>query len=134
MNYIMIIKNDIWGKCNQNVSSRSDAYTHSDISFLILSTAKDSSNILFQIETMLIKDRGGSFLPGQNISFSNGSLQDFMQKYKLIYRDNQLKIPSLTTLLPVNKNGLFCKICKELYPYAESNQIDGSLICYSCRA
>jgi len=30
-------------------------------------------------------------------------------------------------------DGCFCKTCKEWYPYAEPNQTDGSLICYSCR-
>ena len=29
--------------------------------------------------------------------------------------------------------GLTCKKCGELYPYAESNQKDGSLVCYACR-
>lgn len=33
----------------------------------------------------------------------------------------------------VNSNGLNCKDCGEHYPYAEANQSDGSLICYSCR-
>lgn len=32
-----------------------------------------------------------------------------------------------------SKNGLFCKKCGELFPYAESNQKDGTLICYSCK-
>src|SRR5574338_1268036 len=33
-----------------------------------------------------------------------------------------------------SKNGMTCKACKEHYPYAEeSNQIDGSFKCWSCR-
>ena len=32
-----------------------------------------------------------------------------------------------------NKNGCICTECSELYPYAEPNQPDGTLICYSCR-
>jgi formylmethanofuran dehydrogenase subunit E len=32
-----------------------------------------------------------------------------------------------------NSEGCVCKKCKELYPYAEPNQKDGSMICYSCR-
>ena len=32
-----------------------------------------------------------------------------------------------------NKDGCNCKKCKEFFPYAEANQEDGSLICYSCR-
>lgn len=31
------------------------------------------------------------------------------------------------------KDGCVCKNCKELYPYAEPNQDDGTLICYGCR-
>lgn len=31
------------------------------------------------------------------------------------------------------KEGCNCKKCKEYFPYAEPNQEDGSLICYSCR-
>lgn len=30
-------------------------------------------------------------------------------------------------------DGLSCKKCKIFYQYAESNQSDGSMICYSCR-
>jgi hypothetical protein len=26
-----------------------------------------------------------------------------------------------------------CKKCREIYPYAESNQKDGTFKCYSCR-
>jgi hypothetical protein len=32
-----------------------------------------------------------------------------------------------------DSDGCSCKICKELYPYAEPNQEDGTLICWSCR-
>lgn len=32
-----------------------------------------------------------------------------------------------------NKDGCNCKKCKEFYPYAEPNQDDGTLVCYSCR-
>lgn len=30
-------------------------------------------------------------------------------------------------------DGICCKKCHELYMFAESNQEDGTLICYSCR-
>lgn len=32
-----------------------------------------------------------------------------------------------------NNNGCTCKNCKEFFPYAESNQDDGTLICYGCK-
>lgn len=35
--------------------------------------------------------------------------------------------------LPKNKDGYICTKCRELFPYAEPNQKDGTLICYSCR-
>jgi formylmethanofuran dehydrogenase subunit E len=34
---------------------------------------------------------------------------------------------------PINKDGYVCKRCREYYPFAEANQKDGTLICYSCR-
>ncbi len=34
---------------------------------------------------------------------------------------------------PVNKDGCICTKCGEMYPYAEPNQPDGTMICYSCR-
>lgn len=38
------------------------------------------------------------------------------------------------TPTPVAKSsGMACKKCKEFYSYAEANQPDGTLICYSCR-
>lgn len=30
-------------------------------------------------------------------------------------------------------NGTHCAKCEEFYPYAEANQDDGSLVCWSCR-
>jgi hypothetical protein len=30
-------------------------------------------------------------------------------------------------------DGMFCKSCNNFYQFAESNQDDGSLICYSCQ-
>lgn len=30
-------------------------------------------------------------------------------------------------------DGLFCRKCQNFYEFAEPNQKDGSLICYSCR-
>jgi hypothetical protein len=32
-----------------------------------------------------------------------------------------------------NSNGCVCKKCKELYPYAEPNESDGTFSCYGCR-
>jgi hypothetical protein len=42
---------------------------------------------------------------------------------------------SETKKSPKNKphEGCFCELCKEYYPYAEPNQEDGTLVCYSCR-
>lgn len=31
------------------------------------------------------------------------------------------------------RDGLDCRVCKEFYQYAESNQDDGTLICFKCR-
>lgn len=33
----------------------------------------------------------------------------------------------------INKDGCHCKKCKEFFPYAEANQEDGTLVCYTCR-
>jgi len=38
-----------------------------------------------------------------------------------------------STLRSPSANGLFCSKCSDYFPYAESNQSDGKLICYSCR-
>lgn len=32
-----------------------------------------------------------------------------------------------------DKDGCFCEKCKEFFPFAEPNQKDETLICYSCR-
>jgi len=34
----------------------------------------------------------------------------------------------------VGLDGMFCRKCKSFYKYAEGNQPDGSLLCYSCRS
>lgn len=35
--------------------------------------------------------------------------------------------------LKKDKDGEFCKKCDNFYEFAEPNQPDGTLICYSCR-
>lgn len=30
-------------------------------------------------------------------------------------------------------DGMACRVCREFFPYAEANQDDGTLICFSCR-
>ena len=43
-------------------------------------------------------------------------------------------ISSCEDEVPIEDNkGHNCKACKEFYPYARSNQDDGTLICYACR-
>lgn len=45
-------------------------------------------------------------------------------------------VEQITLDLPETKKkseGCSCKKCKEFYPYAEPNQLDGTLICYACR-
>lgn len=32
-----------------------------------------------------------------------------------------------------HSGGCVCRKCKELFPYAEPNQEDGTLVCYACR-
>lgn len=46
--------------------------------------------------------------------------------YDLVQNDDYIVVKK-------NKNGCICKECMELFPYAEPNQSDGTLICYSCR-
>ena len=33
----------------------------------------------------------------------------------------------------IQPDGMFCRKCQTFYQFAEPNQTDGSLICYSCR-
>lgn len=35
--------------------------------------------------------------------------------------------------IPKNKDGCICTKCKELFPFAEPNQPNGTMICYYCR-
>lgn len=45
-----------------------------------------------------------------------------------------ISIPPLEEKAVVKpKDGCQCKKCLEMYPYAEPNQEDGSLICWACR-
>lgn len=41
--------------------------------------------------------------------------------------------PPAPALIPKKSDGCTCEKCKELFPYAEPNQKDGSFKCYSCR-
>lgn len=48
-----------------------------------------------------------------------------------------LNVPEMCEEPPVrkkkDKDGETCKKCLEFYPFAEPNQEDGTLVCYSCR-
>jgi len=39
----------------------------------------------------------------------------------------------ITTIYSSSSNGMVCSGCKKHNPYAESNQNDGTFICYNCR-
>lgn len=43
------------------------------------------------------------------------------------------KIREEASIPKVDTGPMYCTGCKEQYPYAEPNQADGTLICYSCR-
>jgi len=50
--------------------------------------------------------------------------EDFIDDYPVIVKQTKVKTKG---------NGLTCPKCGEIYPYAESNQPDGSFKCWSCR-
>jgi hypothetical protein len=41
---------------------------------------------------------------------------------------------NLIAAITSEQDGMACRVCKEFFPYAEANQEDGTLICFSCRA
>lgn len=49
---------------------------------------------------------------------------------QLSFDDKDLAVPVESK---EKSDGCFCKKCKEYYQYAEPNQEDKTLICYSCR-
>lgn len=67
----------------------------------------------------------GSFLAGvvqaENIGLDLVGLLDRLELYVDRIRGK------------VGLDGMFCRKCKSFYKYAEGNQPDGSLLCYSCR-
>jgi hypothetical protein len=40
---------------------------------------------------------------------------------------------NLVAAVDRKRDGIRCKVCNEFFPYAESNQGNGSFVCYSCR-
>lgn len=68
----------------------------------------------------------GSFLAGviqaENIGIDLVGLLDRLELYVDRIRGK------------VGLDGMFCRKCKSFYKYAEGNQPDGSLLCYSCRS
>lgn len=45
---------------------------------------------------------------------------------------DQLEMFLYSQKMPRNPDGMICQKCKNFFQYAEGNQTDGSLICYSC--
>lgn len=75
-----------------------------------------------------------------NQSFFRSSLNSCCNKlygqYYNIWAEWEKSKTSLVSGVSGSKaypNGLNCKRCKELYPYAEPNQADGTLICFGCK-
>lgn len=53
---------------------------------------------------------------------------------KRFLNENIILIPeNMVANVQAKLDGMACKICKEFFPFAEGNQPDGTLICYSCR-
>lgn len=40
---------------------------------------------------------------------------------------------NLVSSVQSKMDGMVCRICRDFFPYAEANQEDGSLTCFSCR-
>lgn len=40
---------------------------------------------------------------------------------------------NLVASVESRNEGVTCKVCKEVFPYAVANQDDGSMMCFSCR-
>lgn len=57
-------------------------------------------------------------------SDSNLNLMDLLDRLE-VFVDNVRKRK--------HPDGMFCQKCQSFYEFAESNQSDGTLICYSCR-
>lgn len=55
--------------------------------------------------------------------------------YLWVHENNYLieEVAAITLRAPPPSNGLFCSECRNHFPYAQSNQPNGELICYSCR-
>jgi len=71
---------------------------------------------------------------GPAIKYSNGKEEWYLNGFSFS-KENfyNRKIINTSEINISNNKSLICKSCKEIYPYAEPNQTDGSLICYSCK-
>ena len=64
--------------------------------------------------TWLIQEKG-----------ANLDLLGLLDRFELLFENRRAK---------KHPDGMYCKKCQNFYQYAEPNQDDGSLLCYSCRA
>ena len=68
----------------------------------------------------------------RNVVVENG--YDTFHKYLWVNENDFLIEEVAAPTLPSNKlDGMYCCKCKNYYQYAEPNQDNGTLICYSCR-
>ena len=66
------------------------------------------------------------WMVGESFSF------DFVDQIRDDH-DEDMDDDDFAVIVKRKSNGCVCKKCGETFPYAEPNQKDGTLICWSCR-
>src|SRR5277367_3695388 len=89
-----------------------------------------------EIKTFAIvaTDKHGYYLFIPNYFSLKGSIVADQSRCKTLNIDKRfLNEEIMVASVERTLDGLACKICREFFFYAEANQEDGTLICFSCR-
>jgi hypothetical protein len=97
---------------------------YDEIKSFVIVAADDNGYYIFVPHYYLIK---GTFVLDQYAS----RVLDINPKY--IGDDIILILENMVAFVESKLDGIACKICKEFFSYAASNQPDGTMICFSCR-
>ena len=96
----------------------------------LVTLSEDVADIILLIR--LRQDHIDDFTSDSDYSI-NKNINSYIDNYVRWFHPTDIMKVHPRMILNKYPNGCKCRECSEHYPYAEPNQQDGTLLCYSCR-
>lgn len=129
LNMLYDIKDRVYCKVSgANIVVRTSQNFDIILDFEIIGFAPDNTYVVYIPTYYNIKER---FMMSETQLNEYNVDKKFLNKNGYIVTVNEI---SKIKKASCGSDGMFCLKCKQFYQFSEPNQLDGTMICYSCRS